>query len=299
MVSCSKRAKRQCLGAKVSCQWAQSRCRVNRCRYLVSYTLFGNSLSSNATGHEGIQHRMKTYILGLQQNCERIKASLPAFGVRLYLSSNLWVLYKDIFQRISKQHSHLSIVLVKFKTPSTSYAPTLWRFLPLFDRTLHTVLVRDLDDQFVLTSALENWIYASNTPIVHRQQPRGGHYEITNPDPKHKRIAGDEYAISAGWVGRKGAPRTTIRTALSNMKSHVATDTAYCTDERWLLGKGVPLMLGTHAARHPWNNSIARIHEDRPAWDFEADVAKEGRLWRSLMRQSQARLGKLPERVLF
>ena len=289
-VRCSKRWKRECLAARRSCTWKIGKgCRINRSiaggrTRVVCYCLFGSNIEATAVGHDGMSHKIKLYLLGLDCNMRRIPKE---FAVIAYISRSIWDGAQTVLEKmVSVYTPRLLISVVECRHSLVgNYSGTLWRFLPLFDRRWRVVLVRDLDDMFTMSPALKVWMHAPRMPLFHRQIVYPGTAEIRDTDSKHVRVPGDEYAWSAGWIGRrnnKGA-FCGMDKALQSMRRHLQRDKGYCTDERWLLKAAGEGLFGFKQT-WPWHSTVHKISEISARLDlpFEND---EDAAWIALLRR--------------
>jgi hypothetical protein len=244
---------------------------------MVCYTLFGRSLQHLVPGHASVKHRIKEYVLGLYHNCLAIRSALGGWHVRLYLAENLYISNKDTFDRLmTKFENQLFVTLVQKAHLDGDFSPTLWRILPFFERGVNVALLRDLDDVFLdppqkNLQALRAWIDTA-TPFHHQRVTRA----VIDPiDPNVKRSGNDEYPISAGWFGYHASHLTRLdklrSAALENIRTHVRSDTTYCTDERWLY-KAAGLFFGLgEFKRNKWtgaSGTITAINEIRESWPW-------------------------------
>ena len=289
-VRCSKHWKRECLAARRSCTWKIGKgCRIycsiagGRTR-VVCYCLFGSNIEATAIGHDGMSHKIKLYLLGLDCNMRRIPKE---FAVIAYISQSIWDGAQTVLEKmVSVYTPRLPISVVECRHSLVgNYSGTLWRFLPLFDRRWRVVLVRYLDDMFTMSRALKVWMHAPRMPLFHRQIVYPRTAEIWDTDSKHVRVPGDEYAWSAGWIGRrnnKGA-LCGMDKALQSMRRHLRRDKGYCTDERWLLKAAGEGLFGFKQT-WPWHSTVHKISEISARLDlpFEND---EDAAWIALLRR--------------
>ena len=254
---------------------------------VVCYCQFGSTIEASAIGHGGMSHKIKLYLLGLDCNMRRIPKE---FAVIAYISQSIWEGARLMPEKMVSMYTpRLLISVVRCRHSLVgNYSGALWQFLPLFDRRWRVVLVRDLDDMFTMSPALKVWIHAPRMPLFHRQIVYLGTAEIWDTDPKHVRVLGDEYAWSAGWIGRRNNQGAFfgIHKALKSMRRHVQTDKGYCTDERWLLKAAREGLFGFKQT-WPWHSTVHKISEISARLDLPFEN-NEDAAWLALLRRYRA-----------
>lgn len=117
---------------------------------IISYSLYG-------------KHPM--YLQGALRNAEQVKQFYPGWSARFYVGASVPIDLRDALQRLGAS-------VIAMSGPEDASA-MMWRFLPLAESNVGTMISRDSDSRFSEreTAAVQEWLEGSKSFHIMRDHP--------------------------------------------------------------------------------------------------------------------------------